>query len=99
MPAMEEVYKDYQSQGFIILAINVTTQDSEQNAIAFANELGLTYPILLDKKGQAADLYQLRSLPTSFFVAPDGTIREVVIGSMSEALLRIRIEQLLEEVQ
>jgi hypothetical protein len=44
-----------------------------------------------------AKTYQLRSLPSSFFIRPDGIINEVVIGGpMSEALLRTRIEDLLK---
>jgi cytochrome c biogenesis protein CcmG/thiol:disulfide interchange protein DsbE len=40
----------------------------------------------------------VRSLPTSFFVDPDGIIQEVVIGGpMAEALLRIRAESLSRE--
>jgi len=43
-------------------------------------------------------LYQVSSLPTSFFVDKDGIIHEVVIGGpMAEALLRSRVEQLLTE--
>jgi cytochrome c biogenesis protein CcmG, thiol:disulfide interchange protein DsbE len=41
----------------------------------------------------------VQSLPTSFFIDADGTIREVVVGGpMSEALLRSRVEELLKGV-
>jgi cytochrome c biogenesis protein CcmG, thiol:disulfide interchange protein DsbE len=98
MPALERVYAEYHDQGFEILAVNSTTQDSQEAAVSFANELGLTFPILIDTSGDISRLYQLSSLPTSFFVSKDGVIREVVIGGpMSEALLRIRVQQLIEE--
>jgi cytochrome c biogenesis protein CcmG/thiol:disulfide interchange protein DsbE len=98
MPALERVYKEYRDQGFEILAVNSTSQDSQQDAVSFAEELGLTFPILLDPTGEISRLYQLSSLPTSFFVGKDGVIREVVVGGpMSEALLRIRVQQLMEE--
>lgn len=42
--------------------------------------------------------YQLRALPTSYFVDRNGVIQEVVIGGpMAEALLRVRVEELLKE--
>jgi hypothetical protein len=44
-----------------------------------------------------ANDYQMRSLPTSFFIGRDGVINEVVIGGpMAEALLRTRIENILK---
>jgi len=44
-----------------------------------------------------AKAYELRSLPSSYFVRRDGIINEVVIGGpMSEALLRTRIEAILK---
>lgn len=99
MPALEQAYQEYQGQGFILLAVNATDQDNRQAALAFAQENDLSFPILFDINGQVSELYQLRALPTSFFVNPDGIIQEVVVGGpMSEALLRVRIEQLLEDV-
>ncbi len=98
MPAMQKAYEAYQDQGFVILAVNATNQDSRQDAVDFAGQYGLTFPILLDTSGEVSSLYQLRSLPTSFFIDRHGVIQEVVIGGpMSEALLRTRVQQLMEE--
>jgi peroxiredoxin len=99
MPALERVYQQYRDQGFEILAVNVTNQDSQPAALDFADELGLTFPILYDNEGTVSGEYELRALPTSFFVGPDGTIQEVVIGGpMSEALLRVRVENLVKSI-
>ncbi len=99
MPAMQRVYERYQDQGFVILAVNATNQDSRAEATAFYNELGLSYPLLFDADGVVSNAYQLRALPSSFFILPDGRIQEVVIGGpMAEALLIIRVEALLSEV-
>lgn len=98
MPAMQRLYQDYQGRGFELLAVNSTVQDSPTNALAFARELGLEFPILFDTQGEVTDLYQVRALPSSFFIDPQGMIQEVVVGGpMSEALLRIRVDQLLEK--
>ncbi len=98
MPALQRVYEDYQEQGLEILAVNATNQDRLADAAAFAGQLGLTFPILFDEDGEVSLLYQLRSLPTTYFIDRQGIIQDVVIGGpMSEALLRIRIDQLLEE--
>ena len=68
MPAMQEIYEAYRDQGFVILAVNATNQDSPSAAVAFAEELGLTFPLLLDTDGQVSEAYQLRALPSSYFI-------------------------------
>jgi peroxiredoxin len=96
MPAIEKVYNEYNSQGLVVLAINMTYQDDPSAVMPFVEEHGLTFPILLDETGDMADDYQLRSLPSSYFIGRDGIINEVVIGGpMSEALLRTRVEEIL----
>lgn len=98
MPAMQRIHEKYGDE-FIILAVNATNQDNPNAAAAFVSEHGLTFPILLDHDGSVSTQYQLRSLPTSFFVNQEGIIVEVVIGGpMSEALLQTRVERLLQEV-
>lgn len=97
MPAIQRVYDEFQDQGFTVLAVNTTYQDDLGDAITFAQIRKLTFPVLLDRDASVANLYDVRSLPTTFFVDPQGIISEVVIGGpMSEALLRIRAEQILE---
>ncbi len=100
MPAMQKVYDEYAAQGFTILAVNTTYQDDAAGARSFADSLGLTFPILYDLDGNVARQYQVRSMPTSFFVDAQGMVRRVVIGGpMSEALLRAEIEQLMREAR
>ena len=97
MQTLETVYNVYKDQGFTILAVNMTSQDDPLAVMPFVEERGLTYPILLDEKGDVARAYQMKSLPSSFFINRDGTINDVVIGGpMAEALLRTRIEELLK---
>jgi peroxiredoxin len=96
MPAMEKVYNDYKGQGFVVLAVNMTYQDTFADIAPFVGEYGLTFPILLDETASVGPAYQLRSLPSSYFIDRDGIIREVVIGGpMAEALLRTRVEEIL----
>jgi cytochrome c biogenesis protein CcmG/thiol:disulfide interchange protein DsbE len=97
MPALQRVYQAYQAQGLEILGLNSTAQDDRQLAQAFVAEQGLTFPILFDTQGEATRLYAVRALPTTYFIDAQGVIQEVVTGGpMAEALLRIRVEQLIE---
>jgi peroxiredoxin len=97
MPAIEKVYNEYKDDGLIVLAVNMTYQDTPSSIAPFVGEYGLTFPILLDETGSVGTAYQLRSLPSSFFIGRDGIISEVVIGGpMAEALLRTRVEEILK---
>jgi cytochrome c biogenesis protein CcmG/thiol:disulfide interchange protein DsbE len=98
MPAIQGVYDEYRDRGFTVLAVNSTHQDNLGDAITFAQMRGLTFPILLDHDGTISNLYEVRSLPTTFFVDAQGIIQEVVVGGpMAESLLQIRTERLLED--
>ena len=97
MPAMQKLYDEYKDQGFVVLAVNMTYQDNPQAVLPFMQEYNLNFPILFEQTGDMAGKYELRSLPSSFFIDRDGIIQEVVIGGpMSEALLRTRIEAILQ---
>jgi cytochrome c biogenesis protein CcmG/thiol:disulfide interchange protein DsbE len=96
MPSFQKIYTEYEAQGFVILAINA--QESRATALAFAQSRSITFPILLDEDGTVSRLYLANSLPTTLFIGKDGYIREVIYGGpISEALLRIQVEKLLEE--
>jgi cytochrome c biogenesis protein CcmG/thiol:disulfide interchange protein DsbE len=98
MPALEHVYQDMPADGVEFLAVNTTYQDSLSDATSFADRFGLTFPVLLDLKGDVARRYELRALPSTFFIDKDGVIRKVVIGGpMSESTIRAIIADLTAE--
>jgi cytochrome c biogenesis protein CcmG, thiol:disulfide interchange protein DsbE len=98
MPAMERAYQALKDQGFTILAVNMTMQDDKNQAIAFAKELGLSFPLLFDTEGEVQQKYALQALPTSFFIDRNGIIRAIIVGGpMPESLVYSRAQELLEE--
>jgi len=98
MPALQNVYAAHRERGIEVLAVNSTFQDSEADAQAFAQNLGLTFPILLDREGAVSRRYLLRALPSTFFIDRQGVIRSVIVGGpMSEAVIQSKIEPLLQE--
>lgn len=97
MQSIETIYQAYRDEGFTVLAVNMTYQDNPERVLPFVQDQDLNFPILLDETGEMAHAYQMRSLPSSYFIRRDGTIDQVVIGGpMSEALLRARVEAILE---
>src|SRR3990172_2662171 len=99
-PALEKSYAQYKDSGVVILGVNLTNQDVVSEVESFVQEFRLTYPILLDRDGSVSNsLYQIRGLPTTFFVNREGIIRTVLVGGpMSETFIRSKIEALLQEL-
>lgn len=99
-PALEKSYAQYKDAGVVILGVNLTNQDVVSEVESFVQEFNLTYPILLDGDGSVSNsLYQIRGLPTTFFINREGIIRTVLVGGpMSETFIRSKIEALLQEV-
>ena len=94
MPAIQQVYEEYRDEGFIVLAVN--SQEQDAGVAAFAEPLGLTFPILIDRDGSVFDDYQVAALPTTFFVDRAGVIRGVTTGGfLSRAFFESEVASLL----
>ncbi|MCM3599948.1 TlpA family protein disulfide reductase [Robertmurraya korlensis] len=85
MPHMEELYKEHKEDGFVILALNMTnTEDSLEDVTTFVEEQKLTFPILLDEKGEVSAEYEILAYPTSYFIDSSGVIRNKVTGALDK---------------
>ncbi len=94
MPAIIKEYTRYKDKGLIVLAIDQS--EPEEKVRAFRDAYGMPFPILLDKSMRVADMYRIRSLPTTYFITPDGTIIDKVEGMMTKAMVRARFQHLME---
>lgn len=93
MPDMQSFYQKYKDKGYTVIAVNMAgTEKNSQDAPAFIEKHKLTFPVLLDEKGSIGALYNVISLPTSYFIDSDGVIRNKVTGPMSE-------EQMVKEMK
>jgi len=98
MPAIERVYERHREDGLVVVGLNVTSQDSETQARAFVEEVGLTFPIALDRDGSVSKDYELMGLPSTYFIDREGIVRDVIIGGpISEAVMLSEIQSLLKE--
>lgn len=89
MPGLENVYRDYRAKGLHLLAVNLgETRDAAQ---AWANDLGLTFDILLDETQQTAALYQLRGQPSTYVISPEGVITQIFYGPVSQDSIQAAI--------
>jgi peroxiredoxin len=95
MPTIQATYEQYHGRGFTVLAIN-QAEDSRSVA-AFMQQYGLTFPALLDSESTVSQSYQVRALPSSFFVDRSGIVRVVYRGPMPRSIISGTVERLVQE--
>jgi peroxiredoxin len=78
LPYFNRLYGRYRNLGLEILGVNIDKVSSQGSQMSAA--LGLAFPVLLDPGGTTSDVYQIRSMPTTYVVAKDGTVRHVHWG-------------------
>ncbi|HEV8674670.1 MAG TPA: TlpA disulfide reductase family protein [Methylomirabilota bacterium] len=101
MPIMERAYREYGAKGLEILAVSIDAGSEAAVAgkvKAFMAELKLTFPALLDPRGEVVRAYQLRGLPTTFLIDRTGVIRNIEVGYRDwiDADSRKKLETLLK---
>ncbi len=75
MPSLETLFeqrKGGKSRNTVHI-LGIAT-DPENNVRGFAQQHGMTFPVLLDSQGTASRMYQASSIPTSVLIDPGGQI-------------------------
>ncbi len=93
MPHFEAAAQLY---GDDVAVLGVNQAESADTITAYAGDHGLTYPLLVDEEMTINHLYGILNLPTTVFIDANGIVREVLVGTMSRAVLEERIDGLLE---
>ncbi|MFQ6014429.1 MAG: redoxin domain-containing protein [Anaerolineae bacterium] len=94
MPIIQAAYEKYKEKGLVVLAVDIG--EAPEAVERFAQDLGLTFTILLDNDGRVASLYRARAIPVSFFIDGEGVIVYKHIGAMTEERLEYYLVRLLE---
>ena len=79
MPYLQEIYDEWSGKGLILLAINIG--ESSSKVEQFLQDHNLSLPVLLDTRAVVAQRYNIRGIPTTFFIDKDGIIQEKIIGA------------------
>jgi thiol-disulfide isomerase/thioredoxin len=97
-PVLRDMDEAYRARGLVIVGVAVqeTTVDDVR---AYAQRYLLGYRIAFDATAGAFNRYRVFALPTQVFVGPDGTIRQVVNGPMTDDTAQRLIESWLPSPQ
>jgi thiol-disulfide isomerase/thioredoxin len=83
MPSMQALKRKFAGRPFEVLAVNFA--ESENKVSEFLRRFPLDFTIVLDRNSAARRDWNVKVLPTSFVVGPDGRIRYTVIGDLDWA--------------
>ncbi len=70
-----------------LVVLGVDQGEDEATVSAFLQELGISFPIVLDKEQDVGNTYRIMGLPTTFFIDKNGMIQRVWTGEMNGAIL------------
>lgn len=91
MPDFEAVHQEL---GDEVTFVGVNVQDTVEQARQMAKATGVTYPLVRDTRNELLGWVGGVSMPTTAFVASDGTVVKVVSKAMDPEALKAEIEAL-----
>jgi len=89
MPSMQRLHEEFGDRGLHIVAVSIDAPLGRVdvggrpggNVEAFAQEMGLTFPLWLDPAGDIQRVYRTTGVPESFVIDRQGAIVKKVIGA------------------
>ena len=93
MPYLQQIHEEWSDRGLVLLAIDLGESSSTVESYLQSNNLSLT--VLLDTRQEVGQKYNIRAIPTTFFIDKDGIIQGVKIGAFQN---KEQIEQYLGEI-
>lgn len=79
IPSMNRAWHILEKEDVAMLAVNMG--EDEDTIFIFTADYTADFPILMDRDGTVIEQWPVKGLPTTYVVAPDGTIAYRAIGS------------------
>jgi peroxiredoxin len=98
LPDFQKVYADQIGQGSDIVFIGVNRGESQQVAQLFTDEMNLTFPLLVNRADDVSRAYNLRAMPSTYFIDRSGVIVDIKRGPMEAPELKMRVLELTEGI-
>ena len=95
MPGLQAVFEKYQDQRLVVLGVGVGASQSALRTYS-GRFGGLTFPLMSDWEHDVAGLYQIETVPTTFFIRRNGKIWQVSREILTEEELDTVIASVLK---
>lgn len=84
MPFIQSIFEESSDTGLVILAINIGETPSRVRD--FIQSGNFSFLVLLDTNQDVALEYNIRGIPTTFFIDKEGVIQVIKVGAFSSML-------------
>jgi len=87
---LPELIKFSDETGVPVLGVNITNNErrGRRDVDAFLEEVPLSFPVLLDRDGEAVKTYRIVAMPTTYVIGSDGVITAKQVGPVDFDWLR-----------
>jgi peroxiredoxin len=79
MPSMERLHRRLQGKDFVMLAVS-EDEDGPAMVQRFIDQLGITFPVLIDPEGIVPGRYGVTGYPETFVIDREGRVIQHTIG-------------------
>lgn len=80
LPYIEQLYQDAKDSDLVVLTVDL--QETAADVSKFMTEKNYSFPVLLDTKGEVANMYGVQGIPLSLLIDKDFNIISVHEGYM-----------------
>jgi thiol-disulfide isomerase/thioredoxin len=95
MPALQSFYENYEGDDLAMVLVTAPdAQQTQEDIIAFVDELEITLPVGLSENAQLNNLIGLRAMPSTYFIDEGGITRGMWMGLITEDDLQNEIDLL-----
>jgi len=92
---MPEFQKAHQSLNQKVKIIGINLAESKEKVNEYINDHHISFTIVLDDYGNVSQEYEVVNLPVTYFITPDGVIREKIFGGgITQKMIEAKINQL-----
>ncbi|HEX5828410.1 MAG TPA: redoxin domain-containing protein [Candidatus Limnocylindrales bacterium] len=97
IPLMNGFAARYADTDLVVVAVDV--REDEALVDAFARELGIRFPVGLDRDGAAQSDWGALALPVHFWIDADGIVRDGALGGIGPDIMARGLESILPGVE
>lgn len=91
MPDLDDAYRTRATDGLVVIGVNL--REAQSQVAAYASDVRVTFPILLDLEGEVAQSFRMTGVPESWIIDPDGVLLQRKFGAYTKGELDIALEE------
>jgi hypothetical protein len=96
MPILQKLHEEYAGEHFVLIGVSDEAPRTIASYLqALPSEQAVTYPTYWDARGQLGRRLEVKNIPFTVFIGPDGKVRGNVTGELTLSEGRERIEKLI----